>query len=83
MDEMKLIPVFPEDIEWLSRLKAGDRVTRWLAGLIPMPLEVTAVRDGVIECGDWTFSHRNGAELDDDLGWGEAVSGSYIRPPSH
>ena len=26
----------------------------------------------------WEFSRRNGAEIDEELGWGETVTGSFI-----
>jgi hypothetical protein len=48
-----------------------------------MPLVVTSIKDGLIECGLWAFDARNGAEVDPELGWGENGTGSYIRPPSH
>lgn len=51
--------------------------------MIPMPLVVTSIKGGLIECGLWTFDARNGAEVDPDLGWDERGTGSYIRPPSH
>lgn len=74
------VPMFPEEAAWLSRLRVGDPVVRWLGGTIPMPLKVTAVHGDRIECGHWVFSARNGAEIDPDIGWGEETSGSYIRP---
>jgi hypothetical protein len=60
-------------------LKPGDRVTRMLAGTLPMEMQVTQNEDGVITCaaveGDvlihagWTFNADNGGEIDADLGW--------------
>ncbi len=64
----------------LKDLQVGDKVTRWLAGSIPMPLKVTAVTETIIECADWTFDRATGAEIDDFLGWGPPpkMTGSYI-----
>jgi hypothetical protein len=61
-------------------IEAGDKVVRWLAGQIPMPLKVTRVTDTVVECGPWTFDRTTGAEIDDDLGWGPPprMTGSFI-----
>jgi len=62
-----------------EHIKAGDVVTRMLAGAIPMQLNVVAVKDGVIDCG-WTFDVKTGMEIDDDLGWGPkyGFTGSYL-----
>ena len=72
----------------LSTLKPGDRVIRYLGGL-PMPTRVIRVTDTRIVCAPfpdaepregvwWEFSRRNGAEIDEELGWGETVTGSFI-----
>jgi hypothetical protein len=61
----------------LSNIKVGDTVIRYLGG-IPMPLKVTSITEERIVCGAWEFSRRNGAELDEDLGWTEQQTGSYI-----
>lgn len=50
-------------------VKAGDVVTRMLAGIIPMKLNVSKVTDTIIDCG-WTFDRITGAEIDEDLDWG-------------
>jgi hypothetical protein len=60
-------------------LKVGDVVTRMLAGVIPMELKVTELKDDLIICGAWKFSKNNGAEIDEDLGWDEKHSGGYIK----
>ena len=59
-------------------VKPGDRVHRYLAGVIRLPMTVTAVDDERIHCGDWTFCRVTGAEVDERLGWGPAGTGSYI-----
>ena len=64
----------------LSELVVGDRVIRILGGEVAMPLPVTAVTESFIICGPYTFSRRNGAEIDEDLGWNETQSGSVITP---
>lgn len=71
-----------------EHLKRGDKVTRMLAGVIPMPMVVSAVtqKHVVCEVADdpagagirWTFSRRNGAEIDEELGWDENNTGSYL-----
>ena len=60
-------------------LKVGDIVTRMLGGKIPLELKVTEITDDLIICGAWTFSKNNGAEIDEDLGWNEETTGSYIK----
>lgn len=62
---------------YLDELKVGDVITRMLGG-IPMGLKVTAI-DDFIHCGPWKFSKRNGAEIDEELGWGEKMTGSFIK----
>ena len=64
-------------------IKAGDMVTRWLAGTIPMELRVSAVTDDRIICGGWEFDKKTGAEIDEDLGWGPPpkMTGSFIKMP--
>ena len=68
--------------EWhkIRALQVGDKVTRMLGGVVPMPMVVTEVTDTTVVCGAWTFSRRNGAELDPDLGWDDEQTGSYIVP---
>lgn len=63
----------------LSDVQVGDTVIRNLGG-VTMPLHVTKITSAEIHCGDWTFSRRTGGEIDPDLGWDEANSGSCIRP---
>jgi hypothetical protein len=62
----------------LLAIKPGDTVTRWLAGIIPMQLIVSSVTDQRIICGPWEFDRMTGEEIDDDLGWGNGITGSYI-----
>lgn len=66
----------------LSQLKPGDTVQRMIAGVLAMELRVTEVTDTQIICGPWTFSRRNGAEIDEDLDWNEQQTGSYIAVKS-
>jgi hypothetical protein len=65
-----------------SNLKVGDKVTRMLAGTIPMELTVTEIKDGVITCEmGYQFNAKTGGEIDDYFGWtGEpnTLTGSYI-----
>jgi hypothetical protein len=72
----------------LSTLKPKDRVIRYL-GTLPMPTWVIRVTDTRIVCAPfpdvepregvwWEVSRRNGAEIDEELGRGETVTGSFI-----
>lgn len=66
----------------LADKKVGDKVTRMLAGAVPMKLQITEITDTKIVCGDWEFDKATGAEIDDLLGWGSPplTTGSYITP---
>lgn len=66
--------------QFLYALQPGDKVQRLLAGIVPMTLNVSHVDDKVITCGPWTFDRDTGIEIDEDLGWGTAYSGSYLVP---
>lgn len=65
----------------LKDKKVGDIVTRLLGG-IPMKLKVTEVDDKFIYCGPkdvgWKFDRNTGAEVDEELGWGNEGTGSYL-----
>jgi len=63
----------------LDKIQVGDTVTRLLAGEIPMPLKVTGVTEDRIYCGPWEFSRKNGAEIDEEMGWDEQNTGSFIK----
>lgn len=70
----------------MSQPKVGDKVTRMLAGKIPMELEVTEIDDYFIHCGPWKFDKTWGYEVDEALGWGigdDIITGSYIVLPDH
>jgi hypothetical protein len=62
-----------------EHIEVGDVVTRLLAGSIPMRLQVTELTEDHIICGWWTFSRKNGAEIDEDLGWTELQTGSFLK----
>lgn len=63
-----------------EHLKIGDKVTRLVSSAqIPMPLVVTEVEEHVLWCGPWKFSRRNGAEIDEVLGWDETQTGSFLK----
>jgi hypothetical protein len=72
-----------------GHIGVGDRVTRMLAGSIPMKLIVgkvdddfiyTASPDGIISHEEgWKFRKDNGSEVDEDLGWdGIKTTGSFL-----
>ena len=46
-------------------IKIGDKVTRLLAGIIPMELQVTDVTNNRIICGSWEFDRDSGIEIDE------------------
>lgn len=62
-------------------VKIGDYVLRYIStiSITPMRLKVTDVTDKIIKCGPWEFSKETGLEIDEDLGWTELASGSYIK----
>ena len=76
-----------------THLKTGDKVTRMLAGTIPMQMIVKEVTPELLVCdvdvepspvtdgGYWTFDRLTGAEVDEELGWGPAtgVTGSVLK----
>jgi hypothetical protein len=64
----------------LQNIRPGDSVERLLCGMLPMQLVVTAVTQDRIICGAWEFSRTSGAEIDEELGWTDTETGSYIRP---
>lgn len=55
----------------LSLVKPGDKVTRMLAGTIPMELNVTEVTETEILCGHrdegYKFDRKTGVEIDEDI----------------
>lgn len=77
-----IVPILPEDAQWLQALKPGDQVHRIL-GSAPMLLKVTSLTSDRVICGLWVFDRQTGAEIDDELGWGPMGTGSWIRPISH
>lgn len=67
----------------MLNVQVTDKVRRYLGGTPPpMILEVTAIKDGLIHCGPWTFDIHTGAEVDDELNWGPPprATGSFITP---
>ncbi len=65
----------------LNEVVVGETVLRFIGGLrTPMLLQVTGVTEDQIVCGEWHFDKRTGAEIDEDLGWSPALTGSYILP---
>ena len=64
----------------LHEVQVGEIVERLMGGEVPMQLKVTGVTRDRIFCGPYEFSRKNGAEIDDDLGWDEHATGSTISP---
>jgi len=63
----------------LFDVAVGETVFRFIGSSgIPMPIQVTAVTEDRIICGGWQFDKRTGAEIDEFLGWGPTLTGSYI-----
>lgn len=48
-------------------IKPGDTITRMLAGVIPMDLNVTEITEDRIVCGPWAFDRKTGWEIDEEL----------------
>ena len=66
-------------LKTLYDVAVGDTVFRFIGDKAAlMPLQVTAVTDDQIICGEWHFDKHTGAEIDQFLGWGPALTGSYI-----
>ena len=66
-------------LKTLYDVVVGDTVFRFIGGSATlMSIRVTAVTDELILCGEWRFDKRTGAEIDELLGWGPALTGSYI-----
>lgn len=66
-------------LKTLYDVAVGDTVFRFVGGNAAlMPLQVTAVTEDRIICGGWEFDKRTGAEIDELLGWGPSLTGSYI-----
>ena len=63
----------------MIEVSVGDKVKRIIGGSIVMALKVTEVTEKRIVCGPWEFSRENGMEIDEDLGWDENGSGSWIK----
>jgi hypothetical protein len=66
-----------------KHLKPGDIVSRMFGfSGETMKLRITAVDDKYIYCGPdqigWKFRRDNGAEVDEELGWGTKGTGSYL-----
>lgn len=63
----------------LFDVRIGDTVFRFLGSIAtPLPLRVSAVTEERIICRDWQFDKRTGAEVEELLGWGPALTGTYI-----
>lgn len=77
----------------MLEVNTGDKVTRWLAGTLPMPMVVLTVVGDVITCSPveapieikYEFDRATGAEIDEELGWGPkfGVTGSVLKLPEH
>lgn len=65
----------------LLLVKAGDEVTRVLAGVLKMPMKVSEVtKNEILTAGGWKFNRDTGLEIDEDLGWdGITTTGSYLQ----
>ena len=60
-------------------LKPGDKIVRLIAGSVPMTMVVDRIESNLIHMhGGWTFDVNTGAEVDEDLGWGNEHTGSFL-----
>ena len=61
-------------------IKVGDKVTRMVAGGVPMmECTVSEIDDKFIHCGAWKFDKKTGAEVDEYLGWGVVDADGTVR----
>ena len=66
-------------LKTLFDVTVGETVFRFIGSLgAAMPIQVTALTEDRIICGEWQFNKTTGAEIDEFLGWGPALTGSYI-----
>jgi len=64
-------------------LQVGDKVTRVAAGTPMGIFTVSAVDEGLIRCGPWTFDRLTGIEVDPELGWGPGgLVGTWLIHPN-
>lgn len=65
----------------LHDLQKGDIAVRWMSNIHPQELKVTHIDEDLntIHCGPWTFCRDTGAEIDEDLRWGQQGTGSVLR----
>jgi hypothetical protein len=72
-----------------SYLKPGDKVIRLMGGKVPLDMYVVKIEDGLIHANDvrspiaddeplWKFDIRNGAEIDEHMGWTSEKTGSML-----
>jgi hypothetical protein len=82
-----------DDTRTFNHIKAGDKVTRMLAGIVPMELKVVHVDDRYIYAGapweegtppedyaGWKFDKTYGYEVDEGIGWGVPGPDGAITP---
>lgn len=75
-----------------KNVKVGDIVTRNMCGIL-IKMQVATVDDKLLHCRLykpcgryaelaanelWTFDRETGAEIDEELGWGNGGTGSYL-----
>lgn len=46
---------------------------------IKTQLKITEITADKIVCGDWEFDKNTGAEIDEELGWNNERTGSYLE----
>ncbi len=64
----------------MKQFNVGDSIIRYITSeKIPMELKITEITEDKIICDDWKFDRKTGAEIDEELGWNEYFSGSYME----
>lgn len=62
-----------------DNVQVGDKLIRNFGrGELKNPVSVTEITDTQIICSLWTFDRRTGAEIDEDLNWGNHGTGTYL-----
>jgi hypothetical protein len=57
----------------------GDTVIRKFHGGYSMKLKIINIDENFIYCGPWKFDKKTGAEIDEELGWNNKGTGSFIE----
>lgn len=62
----------------MKELKIGDLVVRNMCG-VKMSLKISNIDNKFIYCGPRKFDKFTGAEVDEELGWDNFLTGSFLE----